>query len=274
MPPPRVDLHLHTFLSDGTFTPEEIVRRAQSAGLTAIAITDHDSVTAVEPARRGAGPELEILSGVELTAVFGERELHILGYGFRTDDIPLRTALAQAQGGRRGRIQAMIDRLKERGVQVSIEEVEAVAGDVDSIGRPHLAEALMKKGAVRSLSEAFDRYIGDHAPCFVHKATLTVSDAVKLVRGAGGVAVLAHPHRMVEDAWIPALVEQGVQGIEVYHPDHNSSVTAHYRRLAESRNLIITGGSDCHGLRRVGGPVLGTVPVPYSCLEQIKAHLS
>ncbi|MBI3312172.1 MAG: PHP domain-containing protein [Candidatus Omnitrophica bacterium] len=270
MAPPRVDLHLHTLLSDGTFTPEEVVQRARSAGLAAISITDHDSVAALSPARRTAGPSLEIISGVELTAAFKERELHILGYGFLETDPALQRYLEQAQGGRRARIQAMIDRLKEQGIQVTLEEVETQAGDVDSIGRPHLAEAMKKKGIVGSLSEAFDRYIGDHAPCFVHKATLSVEQAVQLIRQAGGVTVLAHPHRMVEEDWLPELIRQGIQGIEVYHPDHSSSVAEKYRRFAEGQGLLITGGSDCHGLRRPGGPFIGKVPVPYRCLEQIK----
>lgn len=273
MPPPRVDLHLHTRHSDGTFTPQEVVQRARSAGLAAISITDHDTLAGLTPARLAAGPGLEVLAGVELTAVWARRELHILGYGFRTEDVPLQSYLTRAQGGRRSRIQAMIGRLKERGVQVSLEEVEQAAGDVDSIGRPHLAEALMRKGIVRSLSEAFERYIGDRAPCFVRQATLTVADAVGLIGGAGGVAVLAHPHRMVEDAWVPALIQQGIQGIEVYHPDHNASVAEHYRRLAQEHGLLITGGSDCHGLRRQGGPFIGTIPVPYGCVERLKEIL-
>lgn len=289
MSPPRADLHLHTHYSDGTFTPEEVVRRARSAGLAAIALTDHDTLTGLEPARRaaasatghggpaticGGGSDLEILSGVELTAVFGERELHVLGYGFRPDDAPLQEYLERAQDGRRGRIQAMIDRLREQGVDVSLEEVEAAAGDGDSIGRPHLAEVLVRKKIVRSLPEAFERFIGDRAPCFVHKATLTIESASQLIRAAGGVAVLAHPYRLIEESWIPELVRQGIQGLEVYHPDHTPSVSKHYRQLAEERGLLITGGSDCHGLRKAGGPTLGTVSVPYERVERLKDVLA
>ena len=282
MSPPRADLHLHTHYSDGTFTPEEVVRRARSAGLAAISLTDHDTLKGLEPARRAAGSDpsagsgqaLEIITGVELTAIFGDRELHVLGYGFRPDDLPLQSYLARAQGGRRERIQAMIDQLREHGVEVSLEEVDAAAGDADSIGRPHLAEVLVRKGAVRSLPEAFERYLGDRAPCFVHKATLTVQQAAALLRTAGGIAVLAHPHRLIQQSWIPELVEQGIQGIEVYHPDHNAAVAQHYRQLAEERGLLITGGSDCHGLRKAGGPTLGTVSVPYPCVERLKALFS
>ena len=250
-----------------------MVRRAKSLGLTAISVTDHDTIAAL-PAARAAGGDLEILSGVELTATSHDRELHILGYGFREEDAALRGYMERARDRRHGRIQAMIDRLKERGIEVTLEEVEAIAGDGNSVGRPHLAEAMMKKGAVRSLNEAFDRYLGDHAPCFVKQAILTAADAARLIRQAGGVAVLAHPHRIVEDSWIPALVADGIEGIEVYHSDHNPSVTGHYRRIAQERGLLMTGGSDCHGFRKSNGPLIGTVKVPGACLEQLKAALS
>ena len=271
---PRVDLHLHTHHSDGTFPPEELIRRAKSLGLTTLSVTDHDTIAALPAARAAAGKDLEILSGVELTAASHDRELHILGYGFREEDPALRGYMEQARDRRHGRIQAMIDQLKTRGIEVTLQEVEWIAGEGNSIGRPHLAEAMMKKGAVRSLSEAFDLYLGDHAPCFVKQAILTVADAVRLIRQAGGIAVLAHPHRIVEDAWIPDLVADGVEGIEVYHSDHNPSVTGHYRQIAQQRGLLMTGGSNCHGFRKSNGPLIGTVKVPAACLDQLKAALS
>lgn len=272
MPSPRIDLHLHTLHSDGTFTPEEVVQRARSAGLSAISITDHDTIGGIAAARRVA-QGLEILSGVELTAVSHDRELHVLGYGFREEDLGLNRHCAEAQERRKGRIQRMIQRVNEAGIPVTLEEVRRIAADVDSIGRPHLAEALVKRGAVRSLNEAFDRYIGDRAPCFVRSATLTVADAARLIREAGGVAVLAHPYRLVEDEWIPALVQEGIQGIEVFHSDHNAQAAQFYRRVAAERGLLVTGGSDCHGFRKSKGPLIGTVPVPYDLLERLKAAL-
>ena len=270
---PRVDLHLHTHRSDGTFPPEEVVRRAKSLGLTTISVTDHDTIAALPAARAAAGQALEILSGVELTATSHDRELHILGYGFREEDPALCEYMKDARDRRHGRIQAMIDRLKEHGIEVTLQEVELIAGEGNSVGRPHLAEAMMKKGAVRTLNEAFDRYLGDHAPCFVKQAILTVADAARLIRQAGGVAVLAHPHHLVEDGWIPELAADGLQGIEAYHSDHDSSVTEHYRRIAQQHQLLVTGGSDCHGFRKAKGPLIGTVKVPASCLEQLKAAL-
>ena len=274
MTPRWIDLHLHTFFSDGTFTPEEVIRRAREVGLAAVSITDHDTLAGIPAARKTAGGSLEIISGVELTVAFRNRELHVLGFGFREEDPALNAFLGDARSRRLDRIQSMIDRLNERGVPVTLREVQAAAGQGDSIGRPHLAEVLLKKRVVQTLPEAFDRFIGDRAPCFVKQATLTVPQAAQLIRGAGGVTVLAHPHHMVEDEWIPELVAQGIQGIEAYHPDHNPSVAELYRRMAEALNLLISGGSDCHGLRKLGGPFIGSVQVPYRYLERMKASFS
>ena len=274
-----IDLHLHTHHSDGTFAPEEVIRRAKSLKMTAISITDHDTLTALPAARRAAGPStgsgqvLEILTGIELTAISHGRELHVLGYGFREEDFSMRDYIRQAQERRHGRIHRMIDQLNIRGIEVTRTEVEEIAGKETSIGRPHLAEALVKKGVVHSLNEAFDRYIGDHAPCFVKQATLTTADAARLIRQAGGVAVLAHPFRLVEDGWIPELTADGIQGIEVYHSDHTPATTRHYLEIAREFNLLITGGSDCHGFRKAKGPLIGTVKVPDDCLEELKQTL-
>lgn len=265
-----VDLHLHTHYSDGTFSPEELVRHARARGLAAISVTDHDTFAGIAAAREAAGSEPEVLSGVEITATFQERELHILGYGFQESAPDFAAYLAGARARRYGRMQAMIDRLREKGIAVTLEEVQAVAGSGASIGRPHLAEVLVKKKVVGSLQEAFQRYIGDRASCFVRQAALSVPEAAQLIRRHGGVAVLAHPYRIVEDAWVPQLIEQGVEGIEVYHSDHSPAVIERYEKMADRLGLLMTGGSDCHGLRKAGGPFIGTVPVPYAVFERLK----
>ena len=264
------DLHSHTFHSDGTFSPEELVRRAKEKKLALLSITDHDSIDGVAAGIQAAGADLEIMPGVELTVAFKDRELHVLGYGIRIDDPALTAFFARMQTYRQDRIQKMIDRLREWKVEVSFEEVAAVAGK-GSIGRPHLAEVLVKKGAVRSLDEAFQKYLGDKAPCFVKGATLTVPQAVELIHAAGGVSSLAHPHRLVDDSWIPELVAAGIQAIEVFHSDHDATVTDHYRRMAKKHNVLVTGGSDCHGFRKNRGPLLGSVTLPYHpYVEQLK----
>ena len=192
------DLHLHTHYSDGTFSPAEVVRRAKALGLAAIAITDHDTVAGISEAVAAAGPELEVIAGVELTAAFRDRELHILGYFLEWEDPAFVDFLNRMRDYRLDRIQAMIDRLREKGVaSLTLEEVRSVAGP-GTVGRPHLAQALVDRKAVSAMQEAFDRYIGDDGPCFVKGATLTVPKAVETLKAAGGVSVLAHPYRSEE----------------------------------------------------------------------------
>lgn len=265
----RADLHLHTFYSDGTFSPEELIKGAKELGLKAIGITDHDSLAGVPSAQKAAGGSLEIIAGVELTAAFRQRELHILGYGVSTSDASFAAFLSEKRLLRQDRIRAMIERLSQQGVHLSFEQVRAVAGP-GAMGRPHLAEALVNCKAVGSLREAFQRFIGDQAPCFVRNTTVTVQQAVETVRAAGGVAVLAHPYRMVEEAWIPELVASGVKGIEVFHPEHPPEMTQRYLQIAQQHQLLITGGSDCHGFRKSKGPLLGSVTVPYPYVERLK----
>lgn len=262
------------------------MRRAREASLSAIAITDHDSVSAfpaaAAAARRAGAPEL--LSGVELTVRYRDRELHLLGYGFDAADPTFGAFLSDKRLGREDRMRAMIERLNAAGVRVTFEEVRQAAsatkrggpaakgggGEGESLGRPHLAQVLVDKGYVPSQEQAFKRYIGDSAPCFVHKATLTLLEAVRWLRQRGGVTVLAHPLRMVPDAWISEMVHSGLQGIEAYHPDHPPSAVAHYLKLARELNLLVTGGSDCHGFRRERGPSIGTVEVPGECLDRLR----
>ena len=265
----RADLHLHSDHSDGTFTPSEVVRRAKGFGLAAVSLTDHDTVAGIPEAIEAAGSDLEVIPGVEMTALFQDRELHILGYGIRIQDPEFSHFLDEMQEYRLGRIRKMIERLASREIHVTFEETSAIAGR-GSLGRPHLAELLVKKGVVRSLPEAFQKYLGDDAPCFVKGATLTVPEAVRLIRSAGGVAVLAHPNHLIKDVWIPELAAAGIQGIEAYHSDHDPSVAEKYRKLAQRHGLLVTGGSDCHGLRKSNGPLIGSVTIPDELVECLK----
>ena len=267
------DLHLHTNHSDGTFTPEEVVRRAEEKGLTVISITDHDSVGGIEAARKAAAGRIEILPGVEMTAAFGRREIHILGYGIHFEDPSWVDFLDGLQRRRVDRIQAMIERLQPHGISITLEEVQKISGG-GSLGRPHLAEILLQKGAVRSFDEAFQRYLGDNAPCFVKTVDLTVQETVRRIHHAGGVAVCAHPYRIVDDAWIPELIEDGIQGIEVHHSEQTGAVAEKYRRIASKEDLLMTGGSDCHGFRKSKGPLIGTVTISYEWVDRLKEAIS
>ncbi len=268
-----VDLHLHTCRSDGTFTPHELIERARALNLSAISITDHDTVASVDELkqwRAWAGSDLEIISGIELTVSFRNRELHLLGYGFSTDDAPLLAFLEAAHLRRLERLRAMLEQLRQKGIVLSWEELMEVAAESRSPGRPHLAELMVRRRAVGSLKEAYDRFLGDSASCFVRMVDTTVEEACRLIRRAGGVIVLAHPFRLVRDEWCPELAAQGVQGVEAYHSEQSASVSLFYQKVARELDWIETGGSDCHGFRKSKGPLIGTVPVPYRCLEAIR----
>ena len=271
--PRRVDLHLHTCRSDGTFTPEQLIERARACGLSAISITDHDDVGSandMEQWRARAGTALELIPGIELTVAFRDRELHLLGYDFSVDNAPLRAFLELARARRLERLRAMLDRLREKKIILAWEELMEIAALSRSPGRPHLAELLVRRRAVGSLKEAYDRYLGDSASCFVRMVDTTVEEACRLVRQAGGVIVLAHPCHLVRDEWCPELAARGVQGVEVYHSEHSASDTLFYQKVAKELNWIETGGSDCHGFQKTKGPLIGTVSVPYACLESIR----
>jgi len=265
----RADLHLHTTFSDGTFSPAELVREALQAQLAAVAVTDHDCVDGVPGAVAAAAGHLEVIPGIELTVAFRGVELHVLGYCLDVEAPAVRERLAAMRRQREVRLQQMIDRLKPYGITVSLEEVLRLS-EHGAAGRPHLARVLAQRGYVKTAEEAFARFIGDTAPCFVKGATLTPASAVEFIRSAGGVSALAHPARFVPDAWLPELLAAGLQGIEAYHPDHSRQVADRYRQYAEDHHLLVTGGSDAHGAWKANGPTVGSVTVPYAYVEQLK----
>ena len=273
MTPPdlrRADLHLHTTFSDGTFSPAELVERALAAKLTAIAVTDHDCVDGIQGALAAAGDRIEVIAGIELTVAFRGVELHILGFCFDAASPVVQARLTRMRQARETRLQEMIDRLKTYDVTVTLEEVLRLS-EHGAAGRPHLARALLQRGYVKTPEEAFARFIGDQGPCFVKGATLTPATAVEFIRAAGGVSSLAHPARFVPDDWLPELVAAGIEGIEAYHPDHSASTAERYRQYAEAHQLLVTGGSDAHGTWKTNGPTVGSVTVPYACVERLKA---
>ena len=274
-PPPdlvdkKADLHLHTTFSDGTLSPAELVQQAVDAGLAVIAVTDHDCVDGVAPARAAAAGRIEVLSGVEMTVAFRGVELHVLGLLIDIESPAITERLTQFRRARTHRLQDMIDRLKTYDVTVTLEEVLALS-DHGAPGRPHLARALVQRGFVKTPEEAFDRFLGDQAPCFVKGATMTPAGAAALIRDAGGISSLAHPARFVPDEWLPELLAAGIQGIEAYHPDHSAATAKRYQQYAEQHGLLVTGGSDAHGTWKAHGPAVGSVTVPYAYVERLKA---
>ncbi|MBI1831845.1 MAG: PHP domain-containing protein [Planctomycetes bacterium] len=242
----RVDLHLHTTMSDGLYTPAQIVDLARRSGLSAIAITDHDTLAGIAPTRRAAADALEIISGVEITTEFRGKELHLLGYCFDPSDAALGRALDHLRAERVGRFRAMVERLRLLGVPVE-EEAIVQLGDEASLGRRHLAELIVRAKKASSVREAFQRYLDDQGRASVPKTRLPVSDAIGLVRSAGGVASWAHPNY---DCTMDSLLELkrvGLGAIEAEYPAFRASRTSALRALARQLGLAITGGSDCHG---------------------------
>jgi predicted metal-dependent phosphoesterase TrpH len=242
----RVDLHVHTTHSDGTYTPAQVVDLARRAGLTALAVTDHDTLGGVPAARAAAGSSVEIVAGVEITAEYRQREMHLLGYFIALDHAGLTTALADIRRHRALRFREMIERLRGRGVSLDGEE-QRVQGMAEALGRRHLAEMLVRSRQVATVREAFARYLGDRCGVAVPKKRLPAAEALALVRAAGGVAAWAHP---TYDCTLEQMIELralGLGAIEAEYPDLRRSRTLELRRWAEHLGLAVTGGSDCHG---------------------------
>jgi hypothetical protein len=264
------DLHLHTHFSDGTFSPEELVARGVREHLTTLALTDHDTVEGCPPmavACERAG--IEFIPGTELTAEQAGVELHVLGYGLDTDDAELLQAMEGFQLARQNRIHTITECLNRRGIPLDAASVFALAR-CRSPGRPHVARALVAGGFCSSVDEAFTRFLKRGRPAWVPKARVATEEAIRLIHGAGGLAVLAHPGLTQADPLLPHLIECGLDGIECFHSRHPASTAAHYLDVARRHDLLITGGSDCHGLAK-GKPLIGTVRLPYEHVERLKA---
>jgi len=262
------DLHLHTFFSDGTFSPEELVERAKKAGLSCIAITDHDIISGIAPAQKIAADSLEVISGIELSAEINSKEIHVLGYFIDTQSLRLQKEIEKINIIRRERVFEMVDKLNKMGVNLEAEDVFKVAGQ-GSVSRLHIAMAMVSKGNVSNIYEAFSRYIGNKGPAYVGKFSLTPEDAFGLIREAKGIAVLAHPQASNCDELIPSFVKAGLRGLEVYYPEHSESTVNRYLQLAGKYNLLVTGGSDCHGQFKPDVSV-GKVSIPYELVERLK----
>ncbi len=242
----RVDLHTHTTASDGTLSPLALVRQAKAAGLTAIAITDHDTTAAYAEARAEGGRlGVEVLRGIEINTDASQGEFHFLGYLVDEESEPFRRAILRAREQRWVRARAILAKLRAAGIQVAEDRVLAAA-DGAPVCRPHIAAALVAAGYATTPQEAYQRYLRSRPPFFVPHTGLSVPEAVAAIRAAGGVPVLSHPAALPEDA-VLALQPLGLLGLEVYHPDHTPEVAARWREVAQRHGLVATGGSDYHG---------------------------
>lgn len=264
-----VDLHVHTTFSDGDMTPEEMVQAARDMGLAGVGIADHDAIAGAAVAIEAAGSDgFEVVPAVELSTSDGKTDVHVLGYMIDLNNENLLGHLKVFKETRFRRGLEMVDRLRGMGMNVDPDMVIEIA-DGGSVGRPHVAEALLRGGFVETYEEAFRKYIGFDSPAYVPKYQLKPDLAFKLISEAGGVGAMAHPGTLRRDGLITDFMSCGMRALEVYHPKHGEKHIARYKQLAEKMGLVATGGSDSHG-RRDGKLLLGTCTVPISTIDELR----
>ena len=270
-----VDLHSHTTASDGTLTPRELVRLAARHGVRVLAVTDHDSTGGVREAMDEARglPSLEVVPGLEINCDVPGAEIHVLGYCLDWEAGWFQEFLGAQREERRQRVYRIAARLAELGVPIDPDDVFALVKE-GSAGRPHVAQAMVDRGYVKSVREAFDRYLSLNGPANVPRKRLTPVEAVRIIRRARGVPVLAHPGLAHRDELIPELVEAGLAGIEAFYPEHSAGQITAYRELAAKLDLVATGGSDFHGPRVGGVRHPGVQPVPDSAWAELRRRLA
>lgn len=265
----RVDLHVHTTASDGQLSPTAVVHQALEQGLVAIAITDHDTTEGIEEALEAArGTVLEVIPGVEISTDIPQTEVHILGYYVAHRDAVLRSKLALFRDSRLNRAQRMVSKLARMGMPLEWERVQQIAAG-GAIGRPHIARALLEKGYVSSIGEAFDLYIGRNGPAYVERFKLSPAEAVQVILSARGLPVLAHPLQV--SYLVPDLVKQGLLGLEAYYTGYTTEETRFLLDLAAKYGLLVTGGSDFHGEEGWPENKLGGVMMPQTVLQGLHA---
>jgi predicted metal-dependent phosphoesterase TrpH len=266
----RADLHIHTTASDGTDTPEEVVAQAAAIGLEYIAITDHDTLEGIDSAREaGKRHNVGVLAAIELSAEYKNKEVHILGYSIDTECKIFSEKIAFLRDTRINRLSKIIDKLKENNIFLEEERVIEIAGG-GSVGRPHIARAMMEKGIVLSVNEAFNLYLGYGKVGYVTREKYSVGKAINIISEAKGIPVLAHPGNNIDQSYIKMLIDRGLKGIEAYHPSHDAKTVRTCLDLAEKHHLLATGGSDYHGKDKAKN-LLGCCWVPVQVVDEIKA---
>lgn len=279
MKPSCVDLHLHTTASDGVLRPADLVKAAAGIGIRVIAVTDHDSVDGIQEAL-GAASDLaiEVIPGIEVSASLNGDEVHVLGYFLDAEDASLLEALRRLQKGRIIQARAMVERLWQLACPLDWEHVISIAQG-GSVGRPHIARALLERGYVGSVDEAFSRFLRRGGPGYVEGEKLLPEEAISLIRSAHGIPCLAHPilvgasdYRLDLQRLVPAMADAGLEGIEAYYKGYTPDITTSLLTMAARHRLIPTGGSDFHGGGVVADAELGAVHVPWETVERLRAR--
>ncbi len=269
----KIDLHIHTTFSDGLSTPAEVLDIARKKKLSGISICDHDNFagyTVITELMRDNDPE--IIPGVELSAGIGGEDIHILGYLFDPESDTFIKALEEFRNSRNKRGEKMLKKLKKLGFDISMELVKEIAGD-SAIGRPTIADAMVKAKVIKKYDEAFSKFIGLDGPAYVPKYNLSPQDAIELIHAAGGLAFLAHPGVAQAYRYIDEFIGYGLDGLEVHHPYHNNYLRKNLAETADKKSLLKSGGSDYHGRERHHGNI-GSQPVPGEWLVDIKNRLN
>lgn len=269
----EVDLHIHSTASDGRLSPAEIVHTSVELGLTVIALTDHDTVDGIAPAlaEAKAFPWLKVIPGVEISTDMPSDEVHVLGYFIDYTDHELRASLERMRNSRQQRAQRMIAKLGNLGIPIEWQRVQKIAGS-GSVGRPHLAQAMLEKGYITSIKEAFTKYISRSGPAYVERDKMTPQEAVRLILRSNGLPVLAHPLFISDpEKLVVELKAAGLVGIEAYYDNYTADEIDRLVSLANKYNLIASGGSDFHGLDAVTETMIGGADVPREVVEQLIA---
>lgn len=260
------DLHLHSTASDGLLTPAALVAQAKAVSLQVIALTDHDTTAGLEEAlAAGEYYSLRVLPGIELSTDLANEEIHILGYLLDYSNQELQALLAKIMGSRAERIKEMVSRLRDLGFDLTWQEVTAAAGGASSLGRPHVARVMVEKGYASTIKEVFTRWIGSGCKAYVPRYKLHPAQAIEIIQQAGGLAFLAHPGLLSQESLIAQLAGLGLDGLEVYHPEHSWPQAKSFRKTAKALGLYVSGGSDFHGSadERLGRAAISLEAIPW-----------